>query len=231
MGSVHPTKEESFQTFRTRLEELRADHEQNIQEACDEIDIDRRIYTAWTHATMKNGKPFYSVPSIEKALQVADAYNVSLDYLFGRADYTSLERDIIGQETGLSDESIKALQRINKTEPQNVKDCINWIIRHHFLQNVAQVLLKLIDSQNDLLVCLDPDTGKPYIINSATYAELKAKHPSKFQTEPLQLFDKDLYRQTELNKISDLFKLMCSCWDKDHNPKPKRKRKTKRTTA
>lgn len=212
---------DSLEIFRNRLEALRKQNSHTIQDFVDATGISRRAYNSWTCAHKSYGQNIYCSPSIEKALTIARFYNVSLDYLFGLSDFTSPERDFIGKETGLTDETIKKFQYIQDTEAPETVSCINWIINHLFIVDIAKRLIQLTKcGQNDIYVFIDSRTGKLIKVSEQDYYILKnSKNPPSFTQEPLDGhsigFTSELQEQSALNKITDLFKNMRNIWNRD----------------
>ena len=228
--------EDSLTIFRDRLEQLRAQHAQTIEQACEYIEkesgikVTRRTYTYWINEhTDKDGMRKYRAPSIENLLAIAKAYEVSTDFLLGLSDYTSAERDCIGKETGLSDKAIKHLQRIRTSEPHETVSCIDWIMSNSFILDIAERLIQLIRcGKNDIFVFTDPNinAGKPFKITEYNYYALKnSPSPPAFTKEPLDGhsmgFTPELQEQTTLNKINDLFKRMRNVWNAENEHRDK----------
>ena len=69
-------KEEKKKVFSSRLKELRLQHGFSQEELAEQIGIKRNSYSDW-----ENGK---CKPSYEKLEKIADFFEVSLDWLFGR---------------------------------------------------------------------------------------------------------------------------------------------------
>ena len=225
------TTEESLKAFRERLTQLRKQQSQTIEQACEYIKeksgtkITRKTYSNWTHLhTDSNGIQKYCAPSIDNLLAIAKAYDVSTDFLLGLSDYTSLERDCIGKETGLSDKAIKHLQRIRTSEPHETVSCIDWIMSNSFILDIAERLIQLTRcGKNDIFVFTDPNinAGKPFKITEYNYYALKnSPNPPAFTKEPLDGhsmgFTPELQEQTTLNKINDLFKRMRNVWNAEN---------------
>lgn len=69
-------EEEKQQVFSVRLKELRLQHGFSQEELAEKIGIKRNSYSDW-----ENGK---CKPNYEKLEKIADFFDVSLDWLFGR---------------------------------------------------------------------------------------------------------------------------------------------------
>lgn len=101
-----------IEKFRKRIELLRGNDTQ--EEFCKGIGVSVRTYQNWISGkyTGYNDKYSYTLPDIETAIKICDNCKVSLDYLFGRTDYTSVDNEKISKETGLSDKSIESLKNL-----------------------------------------------------------------------------------------------------------------------
>ena len=63
--------------------------------------------------TYQNYEQGRNYPTLEYATKLSDLYNVSIDYLLGRSEYTSVENEEIGKIIGLNNASIATLKFIN----------------------------------------------------------------------------------------------------------------------
>ena len=72
------------------------------KEVANAIGVTDKTYRSWE----KNGTGI----EMYNLLSLADFYKVSIDYLLGRSEYTAVENELIGRETGLSDDSINILK-------------------------------------------------------------------------------------------------------------------------
>lgn len=66
--------------------------------------------------TVKNWEQGRVTPPSDKLIALADFFNVSVDYLLGRSECTSVENEYIRKKTGLNDSSIKVLQSALKDD-------------------------------------------------------------------------------------------------------------------
>ena len=219
--------EDSLSIFRDRLEQLRAQHAQTIEQACKYIEkesgikVTRRTYTYWINEhTNKDGIRKYRAPSIENLLAIAKAYNVSTDYLLGLSDYTSPERDHIGKETGLDDNAIKSLQAIKKTAPDNMP-YINFIIDGTRIAYIAEHFRNLVNPVQSIPIHVDPDSGDLEPVTEKNFkdrANIRAVSYDASNGRALG-FSSKLMEQTALNLLSDEFRSMRDAWDSEHRDK------------
>ncbi len=63
--------------------------------------------------TYQNYEQGHNYPTLEYATKLADLYNVSIDYLLGKSDCTTVEKDKIKAITGLSDKAIDTLATLS----------------------------------------------------------------------------------------------------------------------
>lgn len=219
--------EDSLTIFRDRLEQLRAQHAQTIEQACEYIEkesgikVTRRTYTYWINEhTNKNGIRKYRAPSIESLHAIAKAYNVSTDYLLGLSDYTSPERDCIGKATGLDDNAIKSLQEIKKTAPDNMP-YINFIIDGTRIGYVAEHFRNLVNPVQVIPIHVDPDSGDLEPVTEKNFkdrANIRAVSYDASDGRALG-FSSKLMEQTALNLLSNEFRSMRDAWDSEHRDK------------
>lgn len=221
MGNKLPTTEESLEIFRTRIEQLRTQHSQNIQQASDFIGVPRRTYTSWIYAhTDNNGIQKYRAPSFDNLLAIANAYDVSMDYLLGLSDYTSPERDCIGKETGLDDNAIKSLQEIKKTAPDNMP-YINFIIDGTRIGYIAEHFRNLVNPVQVIQIHADPDSGELEPVMEKNFkdgANIRAVSYDASNGRALG-FSSKLMEQTALNLLSNEFRSMRDAWNSEHRDK------------
>lgn len=220
MSDILPT-EDSLSIFRDRLEKLREQHSQSIQQACDFLKVSRRTYTSWIYLhTNRDGIRTYVAPSIENILTIANAYKVSTDFLLGLSDYTSPERDCIGKETGLDDNAIKSLQEIKKTAPDNMP-YINFIIDGTRIGYVAEHFRNLVNPVQSIPIHVDPDSGELEPVTEKNFkdrANIRAVSYDASDGRALG-FSSKLMEQTALNLLSNEFRSMRDAWDSEHRDK------------
>lgn len=108
-------------------------------------------------------------PKLESLIALSDKWGVSIDYLLGRSDCTSVENEYISKKTGLSDKSINKLnelvQRDNFLEKANEKNAnrndnlsvrpvhiapllktINYVLESRLATNLLTFLAYYLDS-------------------------------------------------------------------------------------
>lgn len=103
-------------TLSKRLEECRKKKGVKQSEAADRINVHRSMISYYESGARK--------PNLENLIMLADFYNVSLDYLIGRTDTPTTDKDLrfICDYTGLSDKTVTLLHsRIIEQVPRREK--------------------------------------------------------------------------------------------------------------
>ena len=90
-------------TLSERLKECRKKKGVKQSEVADRLNVQRQIISYYESGTRK--------PNLEDLIMLADFYNVSLDYLVGRTDTPTTDKDLrfICDYTGLSDKTVTLL--------------------------------------------------------------------------------------------------------------------------
>lgn len=94
--------------------------------------------------TYQNYEQGHNFPTLEYATKLADLYNVSIDYLLGKSDYTSITNETIGNITGLTNESIEVLQMWKKQRERYTQipsigadtDALNAILGYEYEKRI-----------------------------------------------------------------------------------------------
>ena len=105
MSTNNDKKRREFNSslMQTRLEKLRGDQTQDY--LAKKIGVSRQTYSDY-----ERGKK--TDPPVSMIAKLSDYYEESMDYVLNRTDYTSEDLEDIGKETGLREDSIKALQEM-----------------------------------------------------------------------------------------------------------------------
>lgn len=151
-GNRPPNKDysDNKDRFAEVLEEKRIDGGYKQKEFCKKIGVPDRTYREWIGGKTdhnKDGKIVVkkTIPdNIETLLNLCDILKVSLDYLFGRTKYNSINNEMISKETGLDDESIQIICEMNKTpspEHERWLETLNDIIHE---PNIIYVISDII---------------------------------------------------------------------------------------
>lgn len=118
--------------FRERLELLRKENGFETQrEFARAIGCSLSTYQSWIkpkYQAYKDGYAFVT-PGIDMAMKICDICHVSLDYLFGRTDYTTVTNENISDITGLNNNAINTLISWNEYEKRMDDDKQNLIYR------------------------------------------------------------------------------------------------------
>ena len=91
------------------------------------IGVTRQSINAYTLGT--------SYPRLDDAIKIADFFNVTIDYLTGKADCATPDNEEISKRTGLSDKSIETLElnnRFDKNSRYSFINLINFLIEERY---------------------------------------------------------------------------------------------------
>lgn len=90
-------------TLSERLKECRKKKGVKQSEVADRLNVQRQIISYYESGTRK--------PNLDDLIMLADFYNVSIDYLVGRTDTPTTDKDLrfICDYTGLSDKTVTLL--------------------------------------------------------------------------------------------------------------------------
>ena len=127
---------------------LRNKHKYTQQEVADYLGVSLRAYRGYEKSPI-------TLP-MECAIKLSDKYNVSLDYLLNRYEYTTIGNEYIINNLGLSQTSIDTIQGVNKwsekeTEYSNASgiDILNYILSNPLLFHDLIHSLRLYLLKND----------------------------------------------------------------------------------
>ena len=126
--------------FPTNLRTLLDEKKSTITALARELGITRQAVSQYADGTGQ--------PNADKLKRIADYFNVSTDWLLGRAGgVKSLDADVsaVGQYTGLSEDAIEFLHSIREQEKQ--METISAIISHWAIPNIVNYVLELKDAK------------------------------------------------------------------------------------
>ena len=138
------SKNNRFPAFQKRFNELRGDLPQT--EFAKKIGV-----STPTVGFYENGN---RVPDALTLKRIADVFEVSVDYLLGRADCKTADNEEIRKSIGLSDKSISRLRLLKERKPIIVEDLdpfdmINSLISHgKFYRLIAELMIYLREKQH-----------------------------------------------------------------------------------
>lgn len=101
--NVSINKKGNIDVFKTRLKEKRQDKSYSQKQLAEEIGVDR--------ATISYYEKGDRLPDIDTFINIADALQVSCDYLLGYSDTPIREYHDVQKITGLSDKAIRTLEK------------------------------------------------------------------------------------------------------------------------
>lgn len=124
--------------FSTRLRHLIAEKKISMQTLSSEIGVSRQAISQYCDGS--------TVPNADKLLKIAEYFNVSLDYLCGRSEAATTNKDLqfICDYTGLSEKAVLTLHNAQHNNCKFTTDFVNDFISMHaedlaFLSNVYNV--------------------------------------------------------------------------------------------
>lgn len=88
------------------LQKLRLERNLGQEELAEILNVSRQTITNWENETAR--------PSYEKLIEIADFFNVPIDYLIGRDAYITVNNVQIDPNTKLSIEELLQYMRIKK---------------------------------------------------------------------------------------------------------------------
>lgn len=165
--------------FQKRLIELRNNAGLTQEQLAKNLNISRDSVNSWENDSDR-------LPAIDKLVLLADFFNVSVDYLLCRSEYTQIGNKEISEMTGLSDKAINRLKQINESDKQLELSNIKNVFRDS--SSVSPVMIKLripflnflleskrfINLLNDLIYFFDSDRYTTLLDDS--FHQIKNSH-------------------------------------------------------
>lgn len=118
------------------------------KELCDEIQNNFDVSLSVSKLSRLEKGDTSQIPSINILLAIADFFDVSLEYLIGRAEVAtpSLSRKATNKKFGLSDEAMDAMENMNKYKdigllPANYRKCSEMAFVNKIIVNFRTVIL------------------------------------------------------------------------------------------
>lgn len=119
-----------------RLKELRAKNGYTQSAIAERISVTTKTYRTWEIGVYDSRSNSQSYPPIdnEKLEKLSDIYNVSIDYILGKSNYTSVDNAEIGKITGLNNFAIATLKSLKKAyDYDRTMDIFNFIMTDTYL--------------------------------------------------------------------------------------------------
>lgn len=119
-----------------RLKELRTKNGYTQSAIAERISVTTKTYRTWEIGVYNSRSNSQSYPPIdnEKLEKLSDIYNVSIDYILGKSNYTSVDNEEIGKITGLNNFAIATLKSLKKTyDYDHTMDILNFIMTDTYL--------------------------------------------------------------------------------------------------
>lgn len=120
-------KSESYKSLQNalkeRLKKLRVARGLTHDELLEKFNefSSRKYGIVTTKENLKNYASAKAIPRIDMLCAIADFFNVSVDYLLGVNDYTTVTNELIGRELGLTNDAIIGLSVIDELFPEEQK--------------------------------------------------------------------------------------------------------------
>ena len=92
-----------------------------------------------------------SIPDLEKLYLLAEYYDVSCDFLLGKASCTTHDLSYISEKTGLTEKSINALEKYYMAKDDNqydITELINQLLESKYCKQFFVSLIKYISTKN-----------------------------------------------------------------------------------
>ena len=126
--TLEAVPEEKRKRIAEKIRSLRKEHGYSQEHIAEYLGVALKTYQWWESGKIDKKYGFY-YPSIDYVhlFALSDLYKVSVDFLLGRSEYTAVENELIGRETGLSDASIITLQK-KHTQEKEVKLMLNFLL-------------------------------------------------------------------------------------------------------
>ena len=126
-----------------RIRNLRKKAGMTQQEVADKIGVCLKTYQNWERC---NTNDDFGIDHISDLINLSEVYHVSVDYLINNDDFITPENSYIGQETGLTDESIFMLKEWNKKKNdlfiQKDLDTLNFILKECYCRQQTNKTIK-----------------------------------------------------------------------------------------
>lgn len=103
----------------SNIYKLRTEKGLTQEELANSLHIGRDSIVQW-----ETGK---RLPAIDKAIILADSFDVSVDYILNRTACRSVENDYIQKQLGLSDKAINALKRFHRSDSAAKKELMDTL--------------------------------------------------------------------------------------------------------
>jgi len=119
-----------------RLKELRIKNGYTQNTIAEKVDVTTKTYRSWEVGTFNSALNSQVYPPInnEKLEKLSDIYNVSIDYILGKSNYTSVDNEEIGKITGLNNFAISTLKSLKNTyDFEHTMNILNFIMADTYL--------------------------------------------------------------------------------------------------
>ena len=117
-----------------------------------------------TDKTYKNYEQGKSYPKLETISFIADFYDVSVDYLLGRSDYTRVSNELIGKKLGLNNSAIYGLRIAHDIMLPEKRELYNFCLSSPEAFYLFENFYKYVFCNYKIPVCMDEGGGTPHVI-------------------------------------------------------------------
>ena len=147
--------------------------------------------------TVRNWEQGRSTPRINDLIQLADFFGVSVDYLLGRSDCTSVDNEQIRKRIGLNDDAIKALETAVKEsateknffdstqEEQNTLtliDTLNIMFKYSMLIHIVKSFRNYLTTEYIVPVQYESSQNK-FVYSDSDFSKLNQGNLKEFPQE------------------------------------------------
>ena len=190
-------------TLQERLKELRGNRTQ--REIVDEINehYDKEIrlsnYANWERKAN---------PSIDDLILLADYYNVTLDYLTGRTDYSKPEYKGVEDLVGLDDVSIRGLRAIKESSVAQM-DVLRYLLKTEAEPKTSdEITERTLHPRLSMILEMIAEPDNEHIEELRTLFQLDGANISRKKQKALERLVKD----GERKKLSEDLWIMVANW-------------------
>lgn len=136
------------------LKTLRESKNLTQAEVANMVGVTVKTYREWEIGKYAKDNSTHYYPSIEAGnlLALSELYGVSVDYLLCKSEFTSPENDFIGNYTGLSDNAINTLKKVNENKDKYRKyDVLHLIDTLNLIMDEPMLFTFFLDYIGDYI--------------------------------------------------------------------------------
>lgn len=203
------------------IKSLRTKHKLTQQAVADYLGISLRAYRIYEATPLK-------LP-MEHAIALSDKYNVSLDYLLNRSNYTSVGNEYIINNLDLNQTSIDTLTGLKKQSDKedyislSLTGTINHLLSNPLLARdlLHNLRLFLVQNEYDTLCSLVGGSYQPLPYNDIVLGKKVLDNANNPGYAVIGLSNEDLLKKATLENMHSLLYKLQEFYDKEQaNKKP-----------